>query len=69
MSNPWLRSNPFMGMWLGGANSTANSAHRRIAADARHQSTVAVTKATSDKVTIWIETIAGSPAPRRRRVL
>jgi len=68
MSNPWLRSNPFMGMWLGGAKSTANSARRQIAADARHQSTVAVTKATSDKVT-WIETIAGSPTPRRRRML
>jgi hypothetical protein len=48
MSNPWLKKNPFMSMWLSGANSVANTARVRIAAEAKRQTTAAVTKATSD---------------------
>lgn len=48
MSNPWLKKNPFMSMWLSGANSVAGSARGTIAAEAKRQSTAAITKATSD---------------------
>jgi hypothetical protein len=48
MSNPWLKKNPFMSMWLSGANSVANTARVRIAAEAKRQTTAAVTKATND---------------------
>jgi hypothetical protein len=48
MANPFLRKNPFMSMWLSGANSVANSARGAIAAEAKRQSTAAITKATSD---------------------
>ena len=48
MANPWFKKNPFMSMWLSGANAVANTARVRIAAEAKRQSTAAVTKATSD---------------------
>lgn len=48
MSNPWLKKNPFMSMWLSGANKVASSARGRISAEARRQSTKAVNQATSD---------------------
>jgi len=48
MTNPWLKKNPFMSMWLSGANSVANSARGAIAAEAKRQSTAAITKATSE---------------------
>ena len=33
MSNPWLKKNPFMSMWLSGASSVANAARGRITAE------------------------------------
>jgi hypothetical protein len=39
MSNPWLKSNPFMSMWLSGAKSVAGCARGRISAEAKRQST------------------------------
>ncbi|MEO5697604.1 MAG: hypothetical protein ABIQ60_10785 [Burkholderiaceae bacterium] len=67
MSNPWLKKNPFMSMWLSGANSVANSARGRVTAEAKRQSTAAVNQATSDMVTLWTDAMTGSSAPKRRR--
>jgi hypothetical protein len=67
MSNPWLKKNPFMSMWLSGANSVANSARARIAAEAKRQSTTAVNKAASDMFTIWTNAMTGSTVSKRKR--
>jgi hypothetical protein len=32
MKNPWLKKNPFMSMWLSGANSVAGSARNQVKA-------------------------------------
>lgn len=53
MSNPWLKKNPFMSMWLSGANSVANGARGRFAVEAKRQSTAAITRATSDLFGGW----------------
>lgn len=53
MTNPWLKKNPFMSMWLSGANSLANTARVRLAAEAKRQSKAAVTKATNDMFAAW----------------
>ena len=67
MSNPWLKKNPFMSMWLSGANSVANSARGRVAAEAKRQSTTAMSKATNDMFSLWTGAIASAPAPKRKR--
>lgn len=67
MTNPWLKKNPFMSMWLSGANSLANSARGRITAEAKRQSATAVTQATKDMFGIWAEAMTASAAPRRRK--
>ena len=67
MSNPWLKKNPFMSIWLSGANSVANSARGRIAAEVKRQSTAAVKKSANDMFTIWASVITGSPASKRKR--
>jgi hypothetical protein len=63
MSNPWLKKNPFMSMWLSGANSVANTARAQITAHAKRQSTAALNKATSDMINLW----TGSVPPKRKR--
>lgn len=67
MSNPWLKKNPFMSMWLSGLNSVANSARSKIAADAKRQSTTAINKATSDVFSSWAGTMTAVSVPKKRK--
>jgi len=67
MSNPWLKKNPFMSMWLSGANSVANTARVRIAAEAKRQTTAAVTKATSDMFSAWPGSSRPATSKKRKK--
>ena len=67
MTNPWLKKNPFMSMWLSGAHSVANSARGRVAAEARRQSTAAVNHAAQDVFALWSEAMTGGAAAKRRK--
>ena len=67
MSNPWLKKNPFMSIWLSGANSVASRARGRIAAEAKRQSTIAVNRAASDMFTMWTDAMTASRTPKRRK--
>ena len=66
MSNPWLKKNPFMSMWLSGANSLANTARVRIAAEAKRQAKAAVAKATNDMFAAW-PGLSWPATPKKRR--
>ncbi|MDR7269660.1 hypothetical protein J2X20_002289 [Pelomonas saccharophila] len=67
MSNPWLKKNPFMSMWLSAANSAAGSARGQIAASAKRQSQAAITQATQDVMSFWTGALTGHPKPPARR--
>jgi hypothetical protein len=67
MSNPWLKRNPFMSMWLSGANSVANTVRSHATAELRRQSTLATDKAVNDWLTIWMPPTSKAPATKRRR--
>lgn len=49
MRNPWLKKNPFMSMWLSGANRMAATLRGQATAQAKRQIRAAVTKAQSKK--------------------
>ena len=66
MANPWLKKNPFMSMWLSGANAVANTARVRIAAEAKRQTTAAVTTATTDMFGAWPGARAPTPSKRKK---
>ena len=67
MTNPWLKKNPFMSMWMSGAHSVAHSARGRIAAEAKRQSTRAVNHAARDVFALWADALAGTAAAKRRK--
>jgi hypothetical protein len=67
MSNPWLKKNPFMSMWLSGANQVANTARGKITAETKRQSTAAVTKATNDMLDAWSGATTGAPKRKKSR--
>lgn len=69
MSNPWLKKNPYMSMWLSGANAVAGSMRGKATAQAKRQTSAAITDATRYIFSLWAGTLAASPAakPARRR--
>jgi len=73
MSNPWLKKNPFMSMWLSGANKVMGSARAQGTAALKRETNkagAAVTAAAAQQVTeFWTHTLSGAPAaaPKRRK--
>jgi hypothetical protein len=66
-SNPWLKKNPFMSMWLSGANAVAGSLRGHATAQAKRQTASAMKKATNDIFNVWSSGLAGSPTKKRRK--
>jgi hypothetical protein len=64
MKNPWTKKNPFLSMWLSGANAVAGRARGQAsAAVARQQA-----EATNQAVRFWTGAWFGTgKKPRRRR--
>ena len=75
MTNPWLKKNPFMSLWLSGANTVAGSMRghaaaqaKRQAATAKRQAAAAMTHATKDILNLWTGALASSaPAKRKKK--
>lgn len=70
MQNPWLKKNPFMSMWLSGANRMAGSLRGQATAQAKRQISAAVTKATNENLKAMLgEAAPASPKakPKKRR--
>jgi hypothetical protein len=67
MSNPWLKKNPFMSMWLSGANSLANAARSQMAGHMKRQSTAALNKASRDIFNFWTGQLITPVKPARRK--
>ena len=70
MTNPWLKKNPFMSMWLSAANRVAGTARGQATAQAKRQVQAAVTAATNENLKL-MSSAASTPAskskPKRKR--
>jgi hypothetical protein len=67
MTNPWLKKNPFMSMWLSGANAVAGSLRGHASKQAKRQSAT-VAKTAGDIIEAWTVGLTASAArPRKRR--
>lgn len=67
MSNPWLKKNPFMSMWLSAANSAAGAARGRATSQAKRATRTATTKATSDLFSLWTAPLTAGTKQRKKR--
>lgn len=66
MSNPWMKKNPLLSLWLSGANSVAGAAQGRVRANAQRQATAATRQVTQTLMQAWLAPWAATP-PRRTR--
>lgn len=63
MTNPWMKKNPWLSMWMSGANAMLGSARGRAAAEARRQATAMTINATRQSMRFW----TSGMAPSRKR--
>lgn len=67
MTNPWLKKNPFMSLWLSTAHRMAGAIRGQAAAHAKRQSAAAMHAGTLEAVRQWCEAVAPVPAPAPAR--
>ena len=70
MSNPWMKKNPFISMWLSAANRVAGSVRGQAAAEAKRQFNAAASAAIDKNTKLW-QTAPPSPrattTPKQKR--
>jgi len=68
LKNPWVKKNPFMSMWLSQANRVAGTTRGRITAEAKRQTTTAMTEGAAQVTKFWTEALTPKkPKAKRRR--
>ena len=68
MTNPWLKKNPYMSMWLSGANAVAGSMRGHAAAQVKRHSAATVAAATQEVFKAWSGALLmSSPAAKGRK--
>jgi hypothetical protein len=67
MKNPWTKKNPFLSMWLSGANAVAGAARGRASAEAKRQASTAMTRGTKEMTKLWTDALFPPPARKKRK--
>lgn len=67
MKNPWTKKNPYLSMWLSGANAIGGAARSRIQSEARRQVSTATADMNRQVTDFWMQALTGKPAPRKRK--
>jgi hypothetical protein len=62
MTNPWMKKNPFMSMWLSGANAVANRARGHATTAAKQQSGKIIKQVARFGIRTWLAAVT----PRER---
>jgi hypothetical protein len=63
--NPWGKKNPFLSMWLSGANAVLGKTHSQVAASAHRQTRAMMDEATRQALAFW--GLGDRPASKTRR--
>lgn len=67
MKNPWTKKNPFMSMWLSGANAAMGSARGIAAAETKRQANALMAEGTKQVVDFWTSALTAPVTPAKRR--
>jgi hypothetical protein len=67
MKNPWTKKNPFLSMWLSGANAVAGAARSRATAQAKRQAASMMTQGAKHVTDFWTGALIAPPPSKRRR--
>ena len=65
--NPWGKKNPFLSMWLSGANAVFGATQSQVRAAAARQANEALKAGTQQWLALWGLSGPKAARPRRRR--
>jgi hypothetical protein len=65
VTNPWLKKNPFMSMWLSTFNTAANSLRGHAVSRIKRQAAATATRGTKSLFKAWPD-VPAKPRPRKR---
>jgi len=65
--NPWTKKNPFLSMWLSGANAVAGSARSRATAESRRQAKSMMTESARQMAGFWTGLLVPAPPKKKRK--
>lgn len=64
MTNPWLKKNPWLSMWLSGANAALGAARGHAMTEQKRQARAIASNAVSQGTQFWASLMA---APKRKK--
>ena len=67
MKNPWTKKNPFMSMWLSGANRVAGAARGHATAEAKRQASKAMNEGARQITNFWTGGLLTAAKPKKRK--
>lgn len=67
MKNPWTKKNPWLSMWLSGANAITGAARSRAVAESKRQATAMMTKGIRQMTAFWSGGSIAAPKKRKKR--
>jgi hypothetical protein len=67
MKNPWIKKNPFLSMWLSGANAAAGSARSRATIEGRRQAATMMKNSAKQMTRFWSSVLTPPPSPKRKK--
>ena len=66
--NPWGKKNPWLSMWMSGANAVMGASRNRMRAAATRSANTAMSEGTRQLFALWgMDTRSGSTRKRRQR--
>ena len=67
MKNPWLKKNPFLSMWLSGANAASSHVRSQAAAEASRQTKLIAEQGAREVMKFWTSVWLPPAKSARRR--
>jgi hypothetical protein len=67
MRNPWIKKNPFLSMWLSGANAVVSSMRARATAESKRQAQAIVRESAKQVVNFWSGFLTPSSRKTKKR--
>ena len=66
MTNPWIKKNPWLSMWMSGANAVVGAARGRATAEMRRQAATMTTNAANQAMRFWTTVLTPSKKKSKR---
>ncbi|RJF96276.1 hypothetical protein D3871_17870 [Noviherbaspirillum saxi] len=67
MKNPWTKKNPYLSIWLSGANAVLGATRGQATAQVRREVNSAIQQSTRQMTDAWITMLVPPKAPRKRK--